>query len=88
MCFIISVLLSMNRCPSGTYQLKYKSKYLLKSDHIEIISDINRIHSMTINRAIQCFFQVIPIGIMGLVLAVNRSRPSSALVRIKIPQYS
>ncbi|RMX61380.1 hypothetical protein pdam_00023557 [Pocillopora damicornis] len=35
-----------------TYQLKYKSKYLLKSDHIEIISDINRIHSMTINRAI------------------------------------
>ena len=58
--------------------------FLLKSDAIEINSDINRMYSMTTDRAVKCFSQVIPIGIMGLVLTVNGSRPSSALVRIKI----
>ena len=55
-----------------------------KSDAIEINSDINRIDPMTTDRGVECFFQVIPIGIMGLVLTVNGSRPSSALVSIKI----
>ena len=72
----------LNCIYSGSYHVCFF--FQLKSDAIEINSDINRIDPMTTDRGVECFFQVIPIGIMGLVLTVNGSRPSSALVSIKI----